>query len=274
VTAKVSRKRLRELLVARARIVNANELHNRWMVRTGRVKRRAGAEEEEESVVEEQREEGGAQEADGELGVVEEGVQHAADNGDIIEQEGAVQHIAEEPEMVQQEEVHPAADDHQMVVDDNAVQPVPHEDMPAPSAVTIDSSGPRPSVVAASLANLAIVAALRSGILPISFIVRVVNSTAGTAILASQLLPASQQSDPVTVNDLSFDKFLTLASQELGFDVRGRISAVLPKFHIIAPYDSIVELNSEVKWKAVLQAWQTTRRKMCEFVVDREAMEE
>jgi hypothetical protein len=48
--------------------------------------------------------------------------------------------------------------------------------------------------------------------------------------------------------------FITLVSQQVGFDVRGRISGVVPKFHAIAPIDMTVEIGEEATWRAVLQA--------------------
>jgi hypothetical protein len=107
---------------------------------------------------------------------------------------------------------------------------------------------------------------------PTAFIVRVVNQTTGAAVHTSQLLTQTQQHEDVSVESLSYDMFITLVSQQVGFDVQGRISGVVPKFHAIAPIDMTVEIPEEATWRAVLQAWQNTRRKTCEFVVKAEGV--
>ncbi|KAF2833960.1 hypothetical protein CC86DRAFT_365710 [Ophiobolus disseminans] len=111
-------------------------------------------------------------------------------------------------------------------------------------------------------------AAHRNVFHPSSFIIRVVDNITGAAILTSQLVTAPRPNGQPFVDNLSFGTFLTLVSEQVGFNVQGRIRAVVPRFHAIAPIDSLVELRSEVTWRAVLQVWQNTRRKTCEFVVE------
>ncbi|OAK95878.1 hypothetical protein IQ06DRAFT_56222 [Phaeosphaeriaceae sp. SRC1lsM3a] len=102
---------------------------------------------------------------------------------------------------------------------------------------------------------------------PTSFIVRVAGSTNGAAILTTQLT-IDAHSGPPTVDDLMLDRFLQVVSDQVGFKVEGRISAVLPKFYAVAPINSRIDVGSEGQWMAVLKAWQTMRRKTCEFVVE------
>jgi len=289
--AKVSKARLNELLVARARISNSNELHARWMLKKGKVQKRADGtvyvpEEEEHGVAQQQddvEEEQGVQQPDmeAEQHVVEH--QKVEERGQGVEQ----QHISDEEQGVEQ---------HQGEVEEQGTV-----------------QGPRPSVVAADLAGLflggdAVVepemqenqtpplspmqidgpeeilvdeqdsehdhptlpthnqaTAPRPTVFhPTAFIIRVVNSTTGAAVHTSQLVTAGQAS----VDSLSYETFLSLVSQQMGFNVQGRISAVLPKFHAVAPFDSLVGLASEATWRAVLQAWQNTRRRTCELVVE------
>ncbi|KAH7094772.1 hypothetical protein FB567DRAFT_586126 [Paraphoma chrysanthemicola] len=109
-----------------------------------------------------------------------------------------------------------------------------------------------------------------SGIYPTAFMVRVVNRKTGFAVRPSQLLTGAQRNGDVSIDSLSYDMFTTLVSQRLGFDVRGRISGVVPKVHNIAPIDSTIVITEEADWRAVLQVWQNHRRSTGEFVVEAE----
>lgn len=109
-----------------------------------------------------------------------------------------------------------------------------------------------------------------SGIYPTVFMVRVVKQKTGFAVRPSQLLTGTQRNGNVSIDSLSYDMFTTLVSQRLGFDVRGRISGVVPKVHNIAPIDSTIVITEEADWRAVLQVWQNHRRSTGEFVVEAE----
>jgi hypothetical protein len=54
---------------------------------------------------------------------------------------------------------------------------------------------------------------------PTAFLIRIVNSTTGAAIHTSELLPPS----PTGIDDLSYDAFIDKVTQQVDFDVRGRI---------------------------------------------------
>jgi hypothetical protein len=124
------------------------------------------------------------------------------------------------------------------------------------------------ATVAAAPVQPTLIARATTAIWPTAFVVRVVGSTTGAAVHMSQLLHQSSATSP-SIQDLSLDAFLTLVSARVGFDVRGRISAVVPKQYGIAPIDTKVKVASTENWLAVLQVWQNARRKTCEFVVER-----
>lgn len=307
VGARLSAKGVGELLVARARIVQRNEGHGRYMVATGRVgKGRDGrgfeAEEEELAVGEE-----GGRYVNGE----EEGVERG------VKDEGIEQGAGDEG-VEQEEDVRQAPSNRDMDMNNDQVQSA-HESRVSTLSIT-NETGPRPSVVAGMLGDFSL-----SGLAaqpeeddmtpgspmhgdastpgspmhfdeptsqpepevqlkptpskthtihtppptdfwPVTFIIRVANSTSGTAILVSELLDPTQ-SPPITAESLSFARFLQLVPQKLGFDVEGRISAALPWYLRFLPEDSLVPLCSEETWWAVLQEWQGSRRRLCEFVV-------
>lgn len=88
-----------------------------------------------------------------------------------------------------------------------------------------------------------------------------------------QLTGTARSDAPITVEDLRLSKFLELISDQLAFNVEGRILAVLPKTSTVAAIDSKVRVDTEDKWLAILKHWQTWRRKTCEFVVEAEELE-
>jgi hypothetical protein len=334
VGAKLSGKRVSELMLARAMVVNRNEVHNRYMVATGRVKQRADGrayvnDEKEEEVVEERQQDDVSQASGEENGDVqqvaeddeiaqrqeEEGVQQIGDEKD------GVQQVAQDDEIAQQEEeVQQASDGHDMVIDsdNDQAQPAVKDDvMSTANLGVIDETGPRPSIVAATLGDMSLdvlatqpevalapgssiqvgkstpqpepevkarpeapksritpaqLAMLSTVFYPTSFLIRVAGSTASTATLISECTDPAH-TGPITINSLRFDHFMQVVSRQLGYDVRGRISAALPFFLKFLPEDSFVPLSNEATWKAVLQAWHSSRRTTCEFVVDREGMQ-
>ena len=103
---------------------------------------------------------------------------------------------------------------------------------------------------------------------PTAFLVRVVNSTTGAAIHTSQLLPPS--TTPASIDELDFEAFITKVTQAVGFNVRGRISAVVPKAlgSVFVVNDVRVKVGGEGEWSAVLQLWQNARKRTGEFVVE------
>ena len=103
---------------------------------------------------------------------------------------------------------------------------------------------------------------------PTAFLIRVINSTTGAAIHTSQLLPAS----PTSIVDMSYQAFIDKVTQAVGFDVRDRISAVMPKAlgSAFVSNDVRVKITEEQEWRAVLQLWQNARKQSCEFVVEGE----
>jgi hypothetical protein len=253
--AKIQKTRLAELLWARAMILNDNEKHNRYMVRAGKVKTRADGttytpgEEEEE------------QEQDEAVRVVQ------GDAPQDVEQELPVPRRTSRgarPSVI-------AADLENMNIGSGQPSTTQHEEDQRPatpgSPMHIDEPVSEPARTAAPPRPIA-----ASVFHPTAFIVRVVNQSTGAAVHTSQLLTQTQQHEDVSVESLSYDMFITLVSQQVGFDVRGRISGVVPKFHAIAPIDMTVEIGEEATWRAVLQAWQNTRRKTCEFVVKAEGV--
>tara|TARA_R110002003_G_scaffold448_12_gene19896 strand:- start:3294 stop:4556 length:1263 start_codon:yes stop_codon:yes gene_type:complete len=251
---KIQKTRLAELLWARAMILNDNEKHNRYMVKAGKVKMRAdgttytpGEEEQEQDEAVQ------AVPGDAPQGVEQElPVPRRTSRGtrpSVIAAEMENMNIGfGQPSTTQHEEdQRPATPGSPMHIDEPVSEPAR------------TAAPPRP--IAASVFH------------PTAFIVRVVNQSKGAAVHTSQLLTETQQNEDVSVESLSYDMFITLVSQQVGFDVRGRISGVVPKFHAIAPIDMTVEIGEEATWRAVLQAWQNTRRKTCEFVVKADGVE-
>jgi hypothetical protein len=256
VGAEMSGKRVGELMLARAMVVNRNEVHNSYMVATGRVKQRADG-----TVYVNDREE---EQQNGEVPLVDgedEGVQQ------LGEEEEGVQQLAEDDEIVQQ-----ASKDHDMVIDgdnDQAQPAAEDEAMPAANLGVIDETGPRPSIVAATLGGLSLdvlaaqpeeelapgspmqvdkstpqpelkvelqaetpksritpaqLAMLSTAFYPTFFLIRVAGSTASTATLISECIDPAH-TGPITINSLSFDRFMQVVSRQLGYDVRGSISS-------------------------------------------------
>jgi hypothetical protein len=284
---KVGKKRLDRLLLVRAMIVNQNEKQNLWNLRVSRVKRRAGEapvneeEQGDEAVAAEQVDE------DVQLPAVELGERGdrpsvviasalsvleiedelifamAEDEGDIAREDRVDIAREDEVDVAREDEVditradevdiarEPDAPGSPMQIDALTRPPSPTEPPTAPTSETPISSS--------------------TVIFPTAFLIRVINTTTGAAIHTSQLLP--HDADASSIDSLSFETFLALVSAQVGIEVRGRISAIVPRFHGIAPYDVKIMLGSEETWRAVLLSWQITRRRMCEFVVEAAAME-
>ncbi|KAF2035493.1 hypothetical protein EK21DRAFT_107019 [Setomelanomma holmii] len=258
-TAGVGKKRLRELLWARARILNSNEKHNELMVRAGKVKMRADGTTYEIREDREEREQAQEQEEEHEQGTRAQ-IEQNLPSPKRTERGYLPSVIA--AELRNLEIGNNGADSTATAEMQEEVRPSP-PGSPMHVNEPIDELTPEPARIFALPSTATILH-------PTSFIVRVVNSTTGAAVHTSQLLPQAQQHGDVSVESLSYETFITLVSQQLGLDVRGRISGVVPKFYAIAPHDSKIEIRSEATWKAVLQAWQNTRRKTCEFVVEAE----
>jgi hypothetical protein len=236
----LEQERLDELLLARAMINNANEKHNEYYVKVGRVHARAG----------QCASGGGAEEGLGE----EERASHLPIPR-LTQRETKPSIVAEElADMLI------SVNSHQCEA--TATQEEPEQAPTSPMAI----DEPEPTAAAAPV-QLFLVSKVTSMWSP-AFVVRVVGSTTGAAVHISQLLDQSSATSP-SIKDLSLDTFLALVSARVGFDVRGRISAVVPKHYRIAPIDMKVKVASNENWLAVLQVWQNTRRKTCEFVVER-----
>lgn len=231
--AGVGEARLDQLLYQRTLIINSNERHNKYMVKTGRVKRRLG----EAASGEQQQPELPSQEMMSSLSA-------------LIPTEQEEEQSVMAPVLIQAREVGDAAATTKVREGEHATpsSPMHNEDQTA-------SRGASPG---------------HDEVLLTSFIVRVKDSTAGAAIHASQLVSSSQQDKPVTINELSLETFLGLASEQVHFDVTGCISAVVPNTCIFSGTKSTkIALVSEETWKAVLQAWQSARCKTCELIVER-----
>jgi hypothetical protein len=142
------------------------------------------------------------------------------------------------------------------------------------ATASAQGASPLPTIVVDQPAHT--IAHPKAGALrPTSFIIRVANSATGAAIHPLQLTTVTHPGAYVTVDDLSFDVFVQLVSEQVGFDVRGRISAVMPKmFTQFAPIDCKVSVSSDEHWRAVLQAWHDMWQKACHFVIEAEAVED
>jgi hypothetical protein len=187
---KLSEDRLEKLLCARARILNDNEKHNRYMLRTGKVARRRDGSVNVREITAEQ---------------VDDGPEAPVSVSTALEQ---------------------------LYLDAQVPASAEHVDKNAPSSL------PRPSTPS----------------YPSAFIIRVLNSPSGAAILPLQLTMPNHAS-------LSFDLFIQHVSEQVGFNVRGRLSAVMPK-------SNTVKVRREEIWWAVLQAWENMCRRTGEFVVE------
>jgi hypothetical protein len=68
---------------------------------------------------------------------------------------------------------------------------------------------------------------------------------------------------------MSFHAFPQKLSEQIGFNVKGRIHAVVPKelASAFVTNDVMIKLGGEDQWRAVLQLWQNAERKTGEFVV-------
>ncbi|KAI8934242.1 hypothetical protein NX059_008988 [Plenodomus lindquistii] len=108
---------------------------------------------------------------------------------------------------------------------------------------------------------------------PTAFLIRLTHSTTGAAIHTSQLASAARRESGSTLElqDMDYRTFLDMVSSQVGFEVEGRIEAVIPKVlgTSVVNSDAFVKLEGEEEWLAVLQMWTNARRRTCEFIVDR-----
>jgi hypothetical protein len=88
---------------------------------------------------------------------------------------------------------------------------------------------------------------------PSAFMLRHINSPIGAVILSSP--------------DLTLARFTELALARPGFNVAGRMSAVVPKFFRVAPIDSLVGIESGETWRVVRQVLGVMGRRVGEVVV-------
>jgi hypothetical protein len=217
-TLKVGTSRLEELLKARAKILNDNEKHNRYMARTGRVgKRRSGIANVRESM---------AEQVD-----------------DLPEAPVSVSAASRKLDLDATPVPGPE------ILHGNAPEPLKGQDQEAPSS-PLQLYPPSPPATPTPTPNH-----------PSAFIIRTLNSSSGAAVLPLQFSTPNH-------SGLSFDIFIRLVSEQVGFNVYGRLSALLPRSHRAVPIDTLVKVRGEQVWMSVLQAWENSRRGTGEFVVE------
>jgi hypothetical protein len=251
----VDEDRLNELLMARAHICNSNEKHNEFMVKTGRVKARI-------SIVDP------ATASSAVSNIQQEHIQQELasldDDAPIATRTRARSEARTEravtPTPIRRrtrKSTAIAARLRDMDIGTAAQQEAAEEEaVPAPADNDTEQQPP------------AILTQFNTGIFtlyPTAFLIRVINSTTGAAIHASQLLPAS----PTSIDDMSYQAFIDKVTQAVGFDVRNRISAVVPKAlgSAFVSNDVRITITGEQEWRAALQLWQNARKRSCEFVV-------
>jgi hypothetical protein len=219
-TLKVGTSRLEELLKARAKILNDNEKHNRYMARTGRFgKRRSGIANVRESM---------AEQVDD---LPEAPVSVSTTSGKLDLDATPV----------------PGPE----ILHGNAPEPLKGQDQEAPSSpMQLDPPSPPATTTLTPTPNH-----------PSAFIIRTLNSSSGAAVLPLQISTPNH-------SGLSFDIFIRLVSEQVGFNVHGRLSALLPRSHRAVPIDTLVKVHGVEVWMSVLQAWENSRRGTGEFVVE------
>ncbi|EAT87540.2 hypothetical protein HBI56_122340 [Parastagonospora nodorum] len=272
--------RLKELLVARARILNQNEKHNRWMVENGRVGRRrlrvemtgAGAAQDEgvESEVHDSDTANGEERPPVTTAVSWLDIQGtetpAHEDTHRYQDQDQVQIPALEEERVQ--------DNAEIVtrtsipislllsgtgrdsVDDRAQPSTSHPIQANPPVVAQQNTShplqPNPSVVARPKPphNQPITPPSH----PTAFLIRHTTTPYAAAILSTP--------------DLTLTRFTSLVSAQLSFDATGRIRAVVPRSPQAAPVNVFVTLDSEETWRAMVEIWAVWRREVGEAVVE------
>jgi hypothetical protein len=240
----VEEDRLDELLMLRAHICNANEKHNEFMVSSGKVKARASGVDRTAS-------------AAASDSVHEDDIQYELaaalfdedDDAPIAARTRArseARLTSPTPVRRRDGSADPtAAGDAPIATRTRARSEARPERATTPTPIrrrqrsNATKSTGRPSVVARHLRNLNIGAvtqqedeapAIRThfntsifSFILTAFLIRIINSTTGAAIRTSFLLPPSLTG----IGDLSFEAFIETVTQQVGFDVRGRISAVV-----------------------------------------------
>ncbi|KAJ4365241.1 hypothetical protein N0V83_008859 [Neocucurbitaria cava] len=110
-----------------------------------------------------------------------------------------------------------------------------------------------------------------------AFLIRVVNSTTmpGIKVQIYELISSSSRRDshpplPEAIEDLSLENFTELLSAQVGFDVRGRISIVLPRGGLLMPAERRLRLTTEDQWRTVLWTVYIERERTVELVVERD----
>jgi hypothetical protein len=70
---------------------------------------------------------------------------------------------------------------------------------------------------------------------------------------------------------MSFDVFVHKLSEQLGFSVKGRMYAVVPKglASMFVTNDVKIKVDEVEQWWGVLDIWQNAEQKVCEFVVEK-----
>lgn len=240
----IGKDKLKMLLLARLMIVNSNEKHNDMMVRTGRVGKRA-IESRRGSSNPEKEEQAPAN------GAEKETLAPSAINPDRSRRSTQGPSILAATmrnlDIGEQQEV--SADNK-----DAAGTALPNE-----SGLKGQTAEPAPT--------------FRTDIFqffPTAFLIRVINSRTGAAVHTSELVSAADRSSATSIDDVNYETFIENVSHQVGFDVRERISAVVPMSLGCGYVQTIgtVKLASEKEWKAMLQLWQNAQSKTCECVIE------
>lgn len=106
---------------------------------------------------------------------------------------------------------------------------------------------------------------------PSAFLVQVTSSNIGAVVRPSQLDVDHRHGTPIFMENIDYGMFIDIVSRQVGFNVEGRISAVVQSTSDIPPVptDVLVKLTSE-EWMAVMQIWTNAEKDTCEFVVEAE----
>ncbi|KAF1849930.1 uncharacterized protein K460DRAFT_6912 [Cucurbitaria berberidis CBS 394.84] len=241
----VEGKRLDELLLARAMINNSNEKHNVFMVKVGKVHRRAGAPMPAPPPT------STTTNVEGEVFQPDLAGHEPTPVVTIPRSASRDRQPTHRPSVL-------AASLNDLGIGEHA-DATPQEDR-------LLIQNPDHQAAAAPTFNLDMFH-------PTAFLIRVVNSTTGAAVHTSQLIPTSRRGSMIAIDDMSFDRFIELVSAQVGFDVQARTSAIMPRGGSIGPSDSKVKLVSEDSWKAVLYIVHNARMRTCEFVVEERGVE-
>jgi len=270
----VGKRRLQEVLIARARILNRNEKHNVWMVKNGRVGRRRVRGDEDGAGRDE-----GVQSEGVHLDIVDGGEQSSGAMGlDIQDTETTAQEDELDDVQDQDRAQIPVQEEMQNDAETGTRTSIPitlllsstgseHGDDSAhpstshptqadtPINAQPNTSHPlQPTLPANAQPTPAHNQPTRPPSHPTAFLIRHTATTSAAAILSTP--------------NLTLTRFTALVSAQLGFDATGRIRAVVPRSPQAAPVSIFVRLDSEETWRAMVEIWAVWGRRVGEAVVD------